>query len=185
MQMTDDQVLANIMLSAWTGLRASDILTAGRHQLFGIAVEEKLAERQVAAHQKHDGQARAAVLRGGGHRRAIHGARTLVPTVEADWELIRRFHGERPLVNMCTWTVLAVNRDEWCRQRLVSIAWSPDSLPATPRMRATGPVRTNRQSGVRPAKTPERVRRSPAASPPESDASTPDSALAGIPRACM
>ena len=64
-QMTDDQVLANVMLSAsWSlsGLLLVLTLSCRRHQLPGLSAQEELAERQVAPHQVDDGQAHSSVL---------------------------------------------------------------------------------------------------------------------------
>ena len=63
-QMTDDQVLANVMLSA--SLPSSRLklvlIPSRRHQLPRFAAQEELAERQVASHQEHDGQAHPTLL---------------------------------------------------------------------------------------------------------------------------
>lgn len=64
-QMTDDQVLANVMLSTFMLAWPFDFdLLRGfcRYQLLGFTAEEELAKRQVAAHQEHDGQAHSHIL---------------------------------------------------------------------------------------------------------------------------
>ena len=63
-EMTDDQVLANVMLSEsrWIGCESWQ-LTEIRHQLPRLAAEEELAERQVASHQVDDGQVYPTLLK--------------------------------------------------------------------------------------------------------------------------
>jgi hypothetical protein len=57
-QMSDDQVLANVMLSTRRVLNLFSIIYTrhARHQLLGFAAQEKLAKCQVVAHQVDDGQ---------------------------------------------------------------------------------------------------------------------------------
>ena len=61
-QMTDDQVLGNVMLSTYPPFRFYRCSTSFRHQLLGLPAQEELAKRQVAAHQDDHGQARPLVL---------------------------------------------------------------------------------------------------------------------------
>jgi hypothetical protein len=65
-QMTDDQVLANVMLSSWSVLdsdfRFNSQRTSDRHQLSCVSTQKELAERQVAAHQVYDGQTNSSIL---------------------------------------------------------------------------------------------------------------------------
>ena len=66
-QMTEDQVLANVMLGASYRSRTKPYsiahkLSSSSHQLPRLAPQEELAERQVAPHQGDDGQARSSLL---------------------------------------------------------------------------------------------------------------------------
>ena len=61
--MTDEQVLANVMLSKSLLWSITPFYTlCARHQLFGLSSQEKLAERQVLAHQDYHGQACPCIL---------------------------------------------------------------------------------------------------------------------------
>ena len=67
-QMTDDQVLGNVMLSAYQVFFydcLDEVVTDAprRYQLPRFSAQEELAERQVPAHQVHDGQAYPSVLK--------------------------------------------------------------------------------------------------------------------------
>ena len=65
-QMTDEQVLGNVMLSAYYCRLNDDLFDVNclfRHQLPRFAFEEELAERKVAAHKVDDGQARPTLLK--------------------------------------------------------------------------------------------------------------------------
>jgi ribosomal protein L1 len=64
-QMTDDQVLGNVMLSTFASSLSSDLSTylfSTRHQLPCLPSQEELAEREEPAHQDDDGQARPSLL---------------------------------------------------------------------------------------------------------------------------
>ena len=62
-QMTDDQVLANVMLGKRLVSSAGLVYQSSTsHQLPRLVVEEELAKRQVPAHQVYHGQACAALL---------------------------------------------------------------------------------------------------------------------------
>lgn len=62
-QMNDDQVLANVMMSEYHFMLSSSCSwSLCRHQLFGILVEEELAERQISAYQVDHGQVNTTLL---------------------------------------------------------------------------------------------------------------------------
>ena len=71
-QMTEDQVLGNVMLSTEHPLPPLFVPSfSSRHQLPCLAAQEELAERQVSAHQVYDGQAHPSLLSVSFHRSTL------------------------------------------------------------------------------------------------------------------
>jgi hypothetical protein len=98
-QMSDDQVLGNVMLSTFPVVRrvfSSRTLTPrARHQLPRLSPQEELAERKEPAHQDDDGQARTPVLSvrprspGEGKMEVIGGCRVRARNASKTWALAR------------------------------------------------------------------------------------------------